>query len=362
MSNSARSPVKVEHLIALNDEIATLVRVGVPLELGLKKAGYSTIGGLSRLSQRLAERMESGSSLQEALHDEGDRIPGVYRAIVEAGIRAGRLSEALESASDLARSLLELHRRVVVAILYPAFVLLLTYLLLVGVSTAPAARFLEVSDSLRMESSFATRLIEVLHNSVLWWGLGIPAGVVIFVVLTRLFDATRASVNSGRLIPWQLQTLDWLPWVSGVRQNYDRATFCRVLQLLVRHETPLPEALMLAGYATGDRRIVAAMNKLANRLEGGESLESALGQIKELPAFLTWIVSVGSQHGSFDVALDQAAGMYHKRAERNAERVRVTLPLCLTIGLGGVSACIYCLVLMLPIIHLYSGLADPLLP
>ena len=93
---SSRGTMSLESLVALNDEIAALVRTGLPLERGLRQVGDDLSGRLGGTMSSLAERMSRGASLPEALAAEGDRLPRIYRAVVEAGLRAGRLSAALE--------------------------------------------------------------------------------------------------------------------------------------------------------------------------------------------------------------------------------------------------------------------------
>ena len=98
----------IEQLTALNDEIASLVRGGVPLEPGLRELGRGGGGALAEISRLLSDRMTGGASLSEALRAEESRIPAVYRTVVEAGLRAGRLPAALEAFSNYARELVDL--------------------------------------------------------------------------------------------------------------------------------------------------------------------------------------------------------------------------------------------------------------
>src|SRR5262245_6985582 len=96
-------PISLDDLIALNDEIAALARAGLPLERGLREVGRDVSGGLSRAMLSLAERMGQGATLPEALAADRDKFPPIYRAVVEAGVRAGRLPAALESLAAFVR-------------------------------------------------------------------------------------------------------------------------------------------------------------------------------------------------------------------------------------------------------------------
>ena len=80
----------IEQLIALNDEIGSLVRGGVPIELGLRELGGDSSGALQQISQALAVRMESGATLAEALQAEAQK-----KAIADARNKAEQLARAL---------------------------------------------------------------------------------------------------------------------------------------------------------------------------------------------------------------------------------------------------------------------------
>src|SRR3954454_9198412 len=110
--------IALEDLIALNDEIAALVRAGVPLERGLLDVGGELRGRLRAIATGLGERMGRGESLPQALEAEGERIPRVYRAVVQAGLRTGRLAVALEGLARLARRVADLRRVVGLALIY----------------------------------------------------------------------------------------------------------------------------------------------------------------------------------------------------------------------------------------------------
>jgi general secretion pathway protein F len=95
-------PITLDQLTALNDEIAALVRSGVPLETNLAEIGEDLPGTLGKITMLLAQRASRGESLPQLIAECSAQFPPVYRAVVEAGLRAGRLSAALESLSGTA--------------------------------------------------------------------------------------------------------------------------------------------------------------------------------------------------------------------------------------------------------------------
>lgn len=80
MTEARSKPLSLQELALLNQEIAALVRAGVPLESGLAMAGASGRGAQEVLMLRLAQRLREGHSFAEALHTEGGELPRMYRA------------------------------------------------------------------------------------------------------------------------------------------------------------------------------------------------------------------------------------------------------------------------------------------
>ncbi|MHC4876976.1 MAG: type II secretion system F family protein [Planctomycetota bacterium] len=349
--------VSLEQLIAFNDEIASLIRSGVPLELGLKQLGHSTAGGLARLSQRLSERMETGVTLQQALDDEGDRIPGVYRAVVEAGLRSGRLPQALEEMSGLAGALLDLHRRIAIALLYPAIVFLMAWGLLTFVSFEMIPRFLVTHKALGLTVSWLTRVLSWLGDNAAIWCPGVP----LVAIIVGLFLAQRVSsehnTSAGRLVSSRLHRFAWFP---SIIENYDRATFTRTLHLLVQNHLPLHEAVLLAGWATGCRRIIRDTTSVAQRLQAGDSLQTSLESARNLPSFLRWMLASGERNGNLAAVLTTAGNVYQERANQQAEMLKSVLPAVLTVLIGGSVTLVYGLLLFGPVFEMFHDMAAPL--
>ena len=94
----------LEELIALTDEMAALVRAGIPLEEGLTHVARDLARRPGRIAQMLATRMQGGESLLHVVSTSPDVFPPTYRAVVEAGLRCGRLPAALEGLASTAQS------------------------------------------------------------------------------------------------------------------------------------------------------------------------------------------------------------------------------------------------------------------
>ena len=75
----AAGAISLDQLVALNDEMAALVRAGVPLEQGLTELGRDMPGRLGEIAAELGQRMGGGETLPQILAADEHRFPPVWR-------------------------------------------------------------------------------------------------------------------------------------------------------------------------------------------------------------------------------------------------------------------------------------------
>jgi general secretion pathway protein F len=342
-------PITLEQLIALNDEMLALVRAGVPLERSLAGLGRDLRGRLGRLSDDLSGDLTRGRSLSEALAARSADFPPTYRAIVTAGVRSAKLSVALEGLATSARRIVELRRAAMLAMLYPLVVLLFAYgLMLVILFLLPPV--------LRSIYEAATPgfvvAMERAGQTVAWWGPVFPL-VVVVAGAVWLIETRRAwTIQDSRAS----RLLGWLPGFKRLARDARAATLAEVTGLLVEQGVALPEALVLSGEATGAPRLADACRRWAEALREGQLAAHLARHTRDLPGVFTWALTTGPG-GSLPELLRHAAEHYRNRALRQADWLRVTLPVLFTTLVGGTATIVYALVVFVPFTQLLKYLA-----
>lgn len=353
-------PVTLDDLIALNEEIASLVRCGVPLELGLVGLGTTLTGRLGRVTARLAGHLHGGSSLPDALALESQAIPAVYRAVVEAGLRGGRLSDALASFGGLARSVHELRQQIATALFYPTIIVLFAYGLFVAFIVRILPVLEETYESMQLPVAKWFAWFHPLRNTVAYWGPAVPVALCLIVIWWRMTSrsALTAGAQSGlmalAILPWR-----WFPGIAGILENFHRANFTHMLRVMLEQQVPLPNALQLAGDATGNARLSRVARRLAQHVRAGQSLAESLAEPavqRNLPSFMRWMLAVGERQSSLGSTLNQLTEVYRSRAVFQAEWVRVVLPVAAVIVVGGGVTLVYALTLFVPLTQMLRDL------
>ena len=335
----------LDDLVALNEEIAALVRAGVPLEAGLAQLGDDLPGRLGRLATRLAERTARGESLAQALTDDAGQLQPAYRAVVEAGVRAGRLPAALEAVAASARRLAETQRVVALAAIYPAIVILAAWCGLLFFTGAIAPRFAAMFRDFEVPGQqFFNAMVEAGRYGW-YWGPVLPALLLVLLVAWCLGRA------QGR---WTARIFGWIPWTGRLVRCWRTATFLDLLTLLIESQTPLPEAMRLAAEASGDPRLLQLGREVTAALESGQTAPAGGAAF---PPWVNWLLLAAGRDGALLSAVHHTAAAYHRRARRQSDLLRVFVPIVLTIVVAGGVTALYALALFAPYVAMLRSLS-----
>lgn len=328
---SGRQRISLEELIALNDEMAALVRAGVPLESGLVRLAGDLGGRLGRVAEQLAKGLGRGESLADVLKSSGVAFPPVYRAVVEAGQRGGRLSAALETVAGSTRRLADARRMVVASMIYPLFVFLLAWALFVFFVSRIAGALLTVFEGARLPVARLLEMVVALRESIVYWEPAVPIAVVL-AFAWWWHRASRATLLQPATAGW---LLGWLPWLGSMVRSFRQAAFAELLRLLVAHDSPLPEAIRLAAEATCTPKMRRGAERIAAAIERGEKLGASVERVSGFSPVLQWLLRSGHDRGALQAALGHASEIYHRRAVRLSNAAQLYLPPLATLLIGG---------------------------
>ncbi len=344
------SAIGLDDLIALNDEIRALARAGLPLETGLLGFGVEAPGRLGMLARSLGTRLERGESLPEALKAEGPEMPATYRAVVEAGLRSGRLAEALEGLAEYARNYTELRRSIGLALLYPLLVIVFGWGLFIAFVMLLLPKILDAFEAFEVPMPLLARALASLGSSVWIWGPIVPI-LASWALLWWVWSGRARVLRSGGISRW-------VPWLGGVMSDWRASNFSGWLALLLEHGVPLADSVELAGEASGDPRVQEAALALADAARRGENVGLSRGLAPPgLPPLLLWLVRTGERQNALVPALRHASEFYRRRAWNRAETLRVMLPALLLLGIGGLAALGYIVALIGPWVSLLQSLS-----
>jgi general secretion pathway protein F len=334
--------VSSEQLVLLHQELAALVRAGLPLDSGLRSLAADLPGNLGQTARHMASRLEAGERLDDVLVGGGSSEQRVYRAVIAAGIRSGDLNGALESVVGASRASNHLRRSLWAELVYPILLLFVGYGLLQFslAKTGPV----EVVQSEKFEAYESWMAwITAASTSMDQWSLLPPLLFIVAIAglvwLVRRGTSLRNQGSAGRGL------------LAGYRRSQALARFCSLLALMIDRAVPLPEALALAGEASGWRPLAKASGEMSQRLVRGEPAAMQ----PPVPATVVWLVSSGS--GGGPELLRREAARYQAQAKRQARWLVTWLPLVATLVIGATFAILLALINLGPFLNLLFRLS-----
>lgn len=313
----------LDDLAALNREMSALVAGGLPLDEGLRQIARDYGGGVGPLAARLAEETAAGKSLDQAIAAQ-DALPAVYRAVVLAGLKSGRLAAALEGFAETASRVATLRRIAGQAAVYPLLVAIVAWVMLMALLQimGPSYEWLE------LDHRFWFTHFQMLPRTGLVLGIAVPL-ILIGIAAVWWRSSSQAS-HMG-------QPRRWLRWVPGARRAETlgaQASFADMLQLLLGCQVPLPEALTLAAESSGSPALLQPASQLAAQLSAGRSLASQPAELRQLPPLVRTAFLTSTNESSLLQGLRRAAIVYRDRATTWLLDVAIYLPVGATMLLG----------------------------
>jgi type II secretory pathway component PulF len=189
--------MKLDEFAFLNQQLAGMLRAGIPLEGSLRELS-STMrrGDLRREMEALERDLSAGVPLPEAV--ERRELPELYIRLTQAGVKGGDLPGVLILLADYYNKLAGIGRRLRGLSVYPFIVLVVA----VGVSCLIVAIYRTLLETVFADSGILINGAQLSKNPAIWLPglvLAVLAGLWLFVVFVpRLRNWARWKIPGFR--------------------------------------------------------------------------------------------------------------------------------------------------------------------
>ena len=315
-------------LCLLTRELATLLGAGLPIDRAL--AVLRGLRGSPRVAQvagELERALLAGETLSAACARQR-AFPRSYAPMVAAGEAKGDLAEALARVAAMLERSHAVAQSLLSSLIYPASVVVVALLSAVLLLGFVVPRFEVLLHDLNRELPPATRLLIGLSGFVQDWGpwllLLIGIGVVAFG--WRLRDpGFRRRVDHHLLR---------LPVLGPLLLKIEAERFGRLFGSLIEGGVEIPKALAIAGAASSNRAVTAAIASAEIQVLRGESISGALAAPRVLPELLVELVRVGDETNRLPEVLVRASDILKQEIDATTARAIALLTPATTILLG----------------------------
>lgn len=345
-----KKKISREEFLIFNQEMATLLRAGLPLVQSLdilrRRVPNPTF---KKVLDDVYERVRSGSALSDAFEAQGGMFTGIYHASLMAGEKSGSLETVLRRYVSHMKVIASARGKMISALIYPVVLLCLSAAVvgLIVFKVIPEFATFYAGFGAGAELPASTMVIVAFSNSVvnyLWvWVTVIVVSIVSFTLWIR------QPGMRGRMD----RALMKLPWFGPLSRKFATAQVARTISTLLAGGIPLVNSLDIAGKSVGNQAVSADLLIVAREVREGSSLAHSLQQRHTFPDVAIEMVEVGESTGALAEMLNSIADFYDEENETSLTRFSNLVQPVLLIVMGIVIAGLL-LSLYMPLFQLSS--------
>ena len=347
-----RSAINTREFLVFNQELATLLKAGMPLVQSLdllrRRVTTPTFRGVL---DDVHEKVRAGSALSDAFGSHGELFPSVYTASLLAGERSGNLDAVLRRYVEYTKIIATLKRKTISALVYPAILVTLAFGLVSIIVLKVVPQFSDFYASFGAELPLLTRIIVSVSDFVR----------AQFLLLVLIVVITVVTFLGWIRQPGQKAKFDHLilavPMLGQVAGKFGTSQMARTLSTLLGGGLPLVNALDIAAKSIGNQYMAAQLEIVSNRVREGESFARALEARRVFPEVAVKMAEVGESTGALQDMLNTVADFYDEEISTNMERFVTLVEPVLLVIMGIVIAGLL-LALYMPLFQLSSVLGQ----
>jgi len=346
----SRSKIATREFLVFNQELATLLKAGMPLvqSLDILRRRVSNPVFKSVLND-VHDRVRAGSSLSESFEAHGAMFPGVYTASLLAGEKSGNLEQVIRRYVAYVKVVEGVRRKTISALIYPAVLLVLS-LIVVGILVLRVVpQFSGYYEQFGKELPLSTRVIVAISSYATTY----------FGAMVLVSAAIAAAIWVWLKRPGQRERVDrWIlkfPLLGGVAQKFSTSQASRTLATLLGGGIPLVNAIDVAARSIKNRYMARELQRASQQVREGRALASAMADSGAFPDVSLKMVEVGEQTGALQEMLNSLADFYDEEIETNLDRFVTLVEPILLIIMGIVIAGLL-LALYMPLFNLSNAL------
>ena len=323
--------LKLRDLANYTRQLANLLKAGMPLTSSLSSMVNIESGGVPpSVSESLLNDVREGRNLSAAMGSHKEIFPDMYVNMVKAGESGGSLVEVLERLADHYERFADVREKVTSALVYPAFVMGLGFILIFVFMSYILPKFMKIFEGMDVDLPLSTQILQDLSNffAGYWWLVLVLAGL--FSILIKAYFSTISGRE--RLHGWLLE----FPLVKKIVRPTMFSQFARTLGALLRNGVPVLTALKITESVVQNVVLQDAIALTREGVTDGKTIAQPLARSGVFPKLMVDLIHIGEETGDVPAALENLAETYDNELTVNLRVVTVMIEPLLIVFIAGV--------------------------
>lgn len=324
--------LSTKKLLVFFHQMALMMRSGISLSVAMEVMLDSEKDKKMRaILKDISVNLYNGLTLSRAM-GMFKTFPILYINIIQAGEANGKLDEAFEQCSELLKKEMKLSGKIRSALMYPAFLVVLTVALIIVMSTFVLPSFAGIFTSFGADLPLMTKIVMGFSDFLVAWGwLVAIIAVVVAVGLSVLHKQNYAFAM------WCATMAIKVPIFGEVIKLNNVARFANMMATLSDSGVNILDSLTLARDVITNLYMKDCLNQVIEDVKIGTPINVSMNRYKDVfDSLFTSMVRVGEESGQLADSLRKIADMYEERANDATQAMTDAMTPIMTVIIAGV--------------------------
>lgn len=331
-------------------KLHTFIQAGIPIYQSLNILQKQTKKRrLIRIIKNLADDVEAGKGLAEALQRYPRYFNHLYVSLVHAGEVSGNLPEVLKRLERYLDNIIKRRSKLISAAIYPSIVMLMTMGIISLINIVIIPKFKKAYATLNMELPGLTTTVLSTSEwlSSHWYAIIlVPIMTFIGIKLIRLNSRLRYVTDYILLV---------IPLIGHILRKGNLSLFYRTLSTLLHSGINMMDALNTGGSVIKDVAIKREIELIARGIYEGKAMHDMMKRNWLFDPFAIYMVEVGETAGMLDEMLEKVSDAYDNELDVLYKRLESALEPAIIVTLASIVGTVV-IALYMPMVKLTETL------
>jgi type IV pilus assembly protein PilC len=324
-----KQAIKSKDVVLFSRQVATLFEAGVSALRAFRLLAQENENkSLQEEIMGVADDIESGISLSDALQKRPDLFSNFYVNMVKAGEESGKLNEVFLFLADYLDRNYELNQKVKKALTYPSFVIGTFFAIMIGMLTfvvpKMAAMFAEEGATLPL----VTRIVLFMSDLFVKYG---PITFPVLGVLVFMFHRWSKTEEGGFAVDdFSLK----VPVLKGLIQKIFLQHLADNMNTMLTNGVPIVKSIDITTSIVENRVYKKLLMRVSEKVQTGKSFSKALYEEPLVPNILVQMVHIGEETGELAYILKNLALFYRRELDTAIDSMIGLIEPAMIVSLG----------------------------
>lgn len=324
-----KQKITSKDIVLFSRQVSTLFEAGVSALRAFRLLAQENENKtLQEEIMAVADDIESGITLSDALSKRPELFSNFYVNMVKAGEESGKLNEVFLFLADYLDRNYELNQKIKKALTYPSFVIGTFFAIMVGMLTFVVPKMAKMFAEEGAELPLVTRIVLFVSD------LFVKYGPITFPVLGALgfwfYKWTKTDEGGYIFDDYCLQ----MPVLNNLLQKIFLQRLADNMHTMLTNGVPIVRSIDITTSIVENRVHKALMARVSSKVQMGKAFSKALYEEPLVPNILVQMVHIGEETGELGYILKNLANFYRRELDTAIDSLIGLIEPAMIVSLG----------------------------